>query len=96
MTLPPTVVVGGFATIIGIILLVTLLVYLKNAVFYVVFRVIEFGALYWLFTAGWPRVVAVARAWKVWDFAVQTAAVVYDFVVSAANSANSAGSPAEL
>lgn len=90
MTLPPTVVAGVVLSVLGIILI---LIYIKNAVF----RIIEFGVLYWLFTAGWPHVVALARAWKVWDFVAQAAAVVYDFVVSAANSANAAGgSPAEL
>lgn len=79
---------------------IVLLIHLKNAVFYAAFRTLEFAVLYWLFTAGWPRVVAVARAWKVWDFAVQAAAIVYDFFMSAMNSAAAAGSgggsPAEL
>ena len=78
---------------------VVLLIHLKNAVFYAFFRTIEFAVLYWLFTSGWPRVVAVARAWKVWDFVVQVTAVIYDFVTSAMNSAaaaGSGGSPTEL
>lgn len=92
---PAIIVVGSFA-VLGIALLILLLIHLKNAVFYVFFRTIEFAVLYWLFTSGWPRVVAVARAWKVWDFAVQVTAVIYDFITSAMNSANSVGSPSEL
>jgi hypothetical protein len=84
----PLVAIVTLFVILGVIILV----HLKNAVFYALFRTLEFAVLYWLFTSGWPRVVALARAWKVWDFAVQVTAVIYDFVASAMNSAAAAGS----
>lgn len=96
MQLSPTAATTAGFVVCTVLVTLYVIIRLKDLVFYALFKTLEFAVLYWLFTSGWPRVVAVARACKVWDFAVQVTAVIYDFVTSAMNSANSVGSPSEL